>query len=202
MKILTAERQQAPAIAALIMTAMTDECCLYFSGPEHSLDDFRRMMTRLAERDDSQYSYRNTLLATGDDGSILGAIVAYDGARLHELREAFVSAAKECFGRDFSHMDDETQEGEVYIDSLAVFPEHRGRGVATALLRALIAKAREEGHSAVGLLVDKGNPGAERLYTGVGFRYAGDAAWGGHPMKHLVYYIEENQKQPATTITH
>lgn len=194
MKILTAERQQAPEIASLVMTAMTDECCLYFAGPEHSLDDFRRMMTRLAEMDNSQYSYRNTLLATGDGGSILGAIVAYDGARLHELRKAFIEAAKESFGRDFSRMDDETQEGEVYIDSLAVFPAHRGRGVATALLRALISKAKEEGHSAVGLLVDKGNPSAERLYTSVGFRYAGDASWGGHPMRHLVYDIERNRK--------
>lgn len=194
MKILTAERQQAPEIASLIMTAMTDECCLYFAGPDHSLDDFRRMMTRLAERDDSQYSYRNTLIAIDDEGNITGAIVAYDGARLHELREAFVSSAKECFGRDFSQMDDETQEGEIYIDSLAVFPAYRGRGIATALLRALISKAGEEGHHAVGLLVDKGNPSAERLYRSVGFRYAGDSSWGGHPMKHLVYNIEKNKE--------
>lgn len=194
MKILTAERQQAPEIASLIMTAMTDECCLYFAGPDHSLDDFRRMMTRLAERDDSQYSYRNTLIAIDDEGNITGAIVAYDGARLHKLREAFVSSAKECFGRDFSQMDDETQEGEIYIDSLAVFPAYRGRGIATALLRALISKAGEEGHHAVGLLVDKGNPSAERLYRSVGFRYAGDSSWGGHPMKHLVYNIEKNKE--------
>lgn len=194
MKILTAERQQAPEIASLIMTAMTDECCLYFAGPDHSLDDFRKMMTRLAERDDSQYSYRNTLIAIDDEGNIAGAIVAYDGARLHKLREAFVSSAKECFGRDFSQMDDETQEGEVYIDSLAVFPAYRGRGIATALLRALISKAGEKGHHAVGLLVDKGNPSAERLYRSVGFRYAGDSSWGGHPMKHLVYNIEKNKE--------
>lgn len=194
MKILTAERQQAPEIASLIMTAMTDECCLYFAGSDHSLDDFRRMMTRLAERDDSQYSYRNTLIAIDDEGNITGAIVAYDGARLHELREAFVSSAKECFGRDFSQMDDETQEGEIYIDSLAVFPAYRSRGIATALLRALISKAEEEGHHAVGLLVDKGNPSAERLYRSVGFRYAGDSSWGGHPMKHLVYNIEKNKE--------
>lgn len=194
MKILTAERQQAPEIASLIMTAMTDECCLYFAGPDHSLDDFRKMMTRLAERDDSQYSYRNTLIAIDDEGNIAGAIVAYDGARLHKLREAFVSSAKECFGRDFSQMDDETQEGEVYIDSLAVFPAYRGRGIATALLRALISKAGEKGHHAVGLLVDKGNPSAERLYRSVGFRYAGDSSWGGHPMRHLVYDIKGNRE--------
>lgn len=186
MKIIQATKQQAAAIARLIMTAMTDDCCLYFAGNGHTLDDFHRMMTSLVERDDSQYSYRNTLVACGDEGQIQGAIVAYDGARLHELREAFIGAARECLGWDFSSMDDETQAGEVYLDSLAVLEEHRGKGIATALLRAEIERAAREGHSAVGLLVDKGNPNAERLYRSVGFEYANDASWGGHPMKHLV----------------
>lgn len=189
MKILTAEKQQAGIIARLIMTAMTDDCCLYFAGKEHTLDDFRNMMTALVERDDSQYSYRNTLVATDDEGNVTGAIVAYDGALLHKLRAAFINAAKEYLGRDFSLMADETQEGEIYIDSLAVLPRHRGQGIATALLKALIGKAAKEGHNTVGLLVDKGNPNAERLYKSVGFRYANDTAWGSHPMKHLVYKL-------------
>lgn len=87
-------------------------------------------------------------------------------------------------------MDDETQAGEVYLDSLAVMPDHRGKGIATSLLRAMIEKAAKEGHPAVGLLVDKGNPNAERLYLHVGFEYANDSSWGGHPMRHLVYRID------------
>ena len=35
------------------------------------------------------------------------------------------------------------------------------------------------------LLVDKGNPNAERLYRSVGFEYCNDAMWGGHEMRHL-----------------
>lgn len=192
MNIIPARKEHAANIARLIMTAMTDDCCLYFAGSKHTLDDFHSMMTKLVERDDSQYSYRNTLLAIGDDGNAAGAIVAYDGGKLHCLRRAFIEAAKECFGRDFSGMTDETQAGEVYLDSLAVMPEYRGQGIATALLKAMIGKSAGEGHKAVGLLVDKGNPNAERLYRSVGFEYANDAEWGGHPMKHLVYYIDKN----------
>ena len=42
-----------------------------------------------------------------------------------------------------------------------------------------------------GLLVDKGNPKAEKLYIRVGFEYSNDATWGGHPMKHLVYSTQK-----------
>ena len=41
------------------------------------------------------------------------------------------------------------------------------------------------GLPAVGLLVDKGNPLAEKLYARVGFGYVDDNEWGGHPMRHL-----------------
>ena len=40
----------------------------------------------------------------------------------------------------------------------------------------------------IGLLVDKDNPLAEKLYVAQGFRYVGDTTWGGHPMKHLQYH--------------
>ena len=71
------------------MQAMNYDCCRYYAGPEHSLEDFERMMTRLVEAENSQYSYKNTHVALDDDGSVAGICVTYDGARLHELREAF-----------------------------------------------------------------------------------------------------------------
>lgn len=172
------------------MMAMTDECCLYYTGDGQTLDDFRKTMVRLVEMENSQYSYRNTLVAMTDDGQIMGACVSYDGGLLHTLRRAFVNAALTDFGRDFSNMDDETQAGELYLDSLAVYPQYRGKGVASALLRASIEKACNMNLPAAGLLVDKGNPNAERLYKSVGFEYVNDAFWGGHPMRHLQYHIK------------
>ena len=93
-EIKNARKEQAAEIAGLIMMAMTDDCCLHFCGAGHGLDDFRRMMTLLVERDDSQYSYRNTLVAMVGD-KVVGVAVSYDGGRLHELRQAFIEAA-EC----------------------------------------------------------------------------------------------------------
>ena len=183
--ICQAKPKHAQAIAQLIMMAMTDECCLNFCGEGRGLDDFRRMMVELVERDDSQYSYRNALVATEGD-EVVGLALSYDGGRLHPLREAFIRKAREHLGRDNSCMADETQAGELYLDSFAVLPHFRRRGIGTRLLLATARKARAMGLPQVGLLVDKGNPAAEQLYLSAGFRYEGDSQWGGHPMKHLV----------------
>ena len=184
-EIQEATKNQAAGIASLIMTAMTDDCCLYFCGEDYGLEDFRRMMTMLVEREDSQYSYKNTLVAM-DGNKVVGISVSYDGGRLHELRRAFIKAAMEYIGKDHSGMDDETQAGELYLDSLAVLPEYRCQGIARKLLLATKKRANRLGLPCVGLLVDKGNPVGEALYTSVGFQYLNDNQWGGHPMKHLI----------------
>ena len=184
-EIRKATKAQSEEIAKLIMMAMTDDCCLYFCGEGYGIDDFRKMMAKLVEREDSQYSYRNTLVAMDGD-NVVGISVSYDGGRLHELRRAFIEAAKEYIGKDHSGMDDETQAGELYLDSLAVLPEYRRQGIARQLLLATKERANRMNLPCIGLLVDKNNPAGEALYASVGFRYVNDSHWGGHPMKHLI----------------
>ena len=184
-EIREATKNQAAEIARLIMMAMTDECCLYYCADGCSLGAFRKMMTYLVNREDSQYSYRNTLVAM-DGEKVVGISVSYDGSMLHELRRAFIEAAKEYVGKDNSGMDDETQAGELYLDSLAVLPEYRRQGIARRLILATKEKTDAMHLPCVGLLVDKGNPDGEALYSSVGFKYMNDSWWGGHEMKHLI----------------
>lgn len=184
MRIEKATKADAKDIARLIMTAMSEDCCRIIAGEGRTLQDFERMMTELAGEDFSQYSYTNTVVARDVDGTVMGACVSYRGDRLHELREAFFDAARRHLGRDFSFIDDETDAEEYYIDSLAVCLKYRCQGVASALLRAAIVRARAEGLPA-GLLVDVGNPSAERLYRSLGFEFVDEKTWGGHAMKHL-----------------
>ena len=187
-KIEIATPDMASHIASLIMEAMSPECCQNIAGPKHTLVDFHRMMTRLVEEDDSQYSYQYTLVAYASNGILAGICVAYDGAKLHQLRRRFIEAAQEFLGIDYTGMLDETEDGEFYIDSLAVSSNFRGKGIATELLKAAIAKGTELEIPAVGLLVDKGNSKAEALYAKLGFEYVNDTTWGGHSMKHLQYH--------------
>ena len=184
-EIKDAIKEQNAEIARLIMMAMTDECCQYFCGEGYGLNDFYQMMSHLVEREDSQYSYKNTLVAM-DGQRVVGVSVSYDGSQLHELRCAFIEAAKTYIGKDHTGMDDETQAGELYLDSLAVLPEYRRQGIAQRLLIATRERAHLLHLPRVGLLVDKGNPDGEALYTKVGFVYLNDNLWGGHAMKHLI----------------
>jgi ribosomal protein S18 acetylase RimI-like enzyme len=67
---------------------------------------------------------------------------------------------------------------EVPEISIGVAPEHRSRGVGTALLKALVERAQREGMPALSLSVEEENP-ALRLYERLGFRRVGrvGGAW-------------------------
>lgn len=100
-QIEQATPDKASHIASLIMEAMNAQCCQNFAGPQHTLVDFHRMMTKLVEMEDSQYSYKNTLVAMSTDGILVGILVAYDGADVKRLRKRFIEAAIVAFGIDF-----------------------------------------------------------------------------------------------------
>jgi ribosomal protein S18 acetylase RimI-like enzyme len=53
--------------------------------------------------------------------------------------------------------------------SVGVVADWRGRGVGRALLDALVATARESGHDALSLSVDRRNAAALALYRSIGF---------------------------------
>jgi ribosomal-protein-alanine N-acetyltransferase len=67
-------------------------------------------------------------------------------------------------------------EGDAEIISIAVLPEHRRGGVATALLRHTISRLRRARVRAVTLMVRTDNLPAIRFYRRLGFRSAGRIA--------------------------
>lgn len=138
---------------------------------------------KLAGREVAQYSYRNALVAEVD-GTAAGALVGYDGARLVELREPIFALLAEHLDTP-PKIEDETEAGEFYLDSLGVLPQFRGLGVGARLLTAMRDRAFAEGHQRVGLIVDFDNPRAEKLYASLRFRRVGEKMFLGHRMWHL-----------------
>jgi ribosomal-protein-alanine N-acetyltransferase len=62
---------------------------------------------------------------------------------------------------------------EGYISNVAVSPDRRRQGIASALLEAVIREARRRSLSFLTLEVRVGNASAIRLYSGFGFREVG-----------------------------
>ena len=66
-------------------------------------------------------------------------------------------------------MDGDPSPDALYVDSISIAPEARGRGVGTALMARATAVARESGLAAVELEVIDANPRAMALYASLGY---------------------------------
>lgn len=118
--------------------------------------------------DDTLYSYRNARIATVD-GKAVGCLVSYDGAIYDESRAKTFQIFKDA-GREMTDTGTETQEGEYYLDSMAILPEYRGFGIGHILLTDGIEKAKEKGIKSVGLIVEKSKPELQKYYSILGFK--------------------------------
>ena len=155
-------------------------CCALHTHPSEKLLQY--IANEVCSREaDILYSYRNALLALVEDRPV-GLCLCYDGEGYHERRlrtfALFDQSPVDDTESDEPDMDlenaeDETQAGEYYIDSLAVLPEYRGRGIARQLMLKQIEHARSLGLPST-LLVDPANPPALRLYESLGFQYHSD----------------------------
>ncbi len=143
-------------------------------------------LTNICRRTDTLYSWQNAVIAkVGDEPA--GALISYDGHGYHEVKlRTFGLVPKEMLEFDIDKMDDETGDGEYYLDSLAVLPQHRGHGIASLLLKYGVGKAREK-HLLPILACDPDNANALRLYMKTGFRQEGTMFIFGHEYMRMVW---------------
>lgn len=187
-RIIDAVPGDAPMIAEAIMAAVGDELVSHMAG-SRSREDVKEVFSRLARREDSQYSFRNTGIATTTQGQKCGVCVSYDGGRLKELRRSFFEEANRVLGWGMTEEEVEALPGETcgeeyYLDTLATLPEFRGQGVGSAL----IADARSKAVAAdlpLGLLVADDNTQARRLYERLGFKAVGRRPFAGAEMTNM-----------------
>lgn len=130
-------------------------------------------LTRVCAQADTHYSYTNTWVAEVD-GQIAGIMIVVDGKNYRIQRERMYPQLKsmfdEAFGPGWEDMEDETQTGEFYVDSLAVFAPYRHKGIGTHLLLHAIQIAKKQHVPLATLAVEPMNP-AKILYQELGFRY-------------------------------
>lgn len=183
MIIRKSKPEESYAIASCIVLAMKDIIC-YFIGEESS-EKAIHFLNCLIQEKGNQYSYENCWVVEFEN-EIIAAAIVYDGARLKELRKPIEKTVKLMFNRDFNP-EDETHEGEYYIDCVGVKPNQQGKGIGTKVFQFLINEYAIQKDKTLGLLVDKSNPKAKKLYVKLGFEIVDEKILAGKKMDHLQF---------------
>ena len=174
-----AQEEDAPMVALAVAMAIDDKEALH----DYCGDNPLSVLTEIARAEATQYSWQFAIVAESE-GEPVGAVVGYDGARLKELREGTFAVLRRLVGR-VPNINDETEAGEYYLDSVAVLPEFRGQGIGSALVEAFCERAFSEEAERVGLIVEEENATAEKVYSSLGFKRVGERLFFGHKMYHL-----------------
>ncbi|OOG73690.1 GNAT family N-acetyltransferase [Algoriphagus sp. A40] len=173
--------EDSEAITELLMLA-SGEVIYRFIG-EKNFPKAVDFLLHFVKSQNNQYSFQNCHVAVDKD-KILGALLAYDGSKLQELRKPVLEYIQEHFNPNLV-VEDETQAGEYYFDSIGVRLNQQGKGIGSKLLQYVIQKQGVENSRTLGLLVDKTNPEAKRLYLKLGFESVGEKNLLGMSLEHL-----------------
>lgn len=180
--VRSATPDDAPIIGWAVAEAIGSELCSKIGGSQQHCE---HMFARLAAMSTSQYSYNNARIAVDQHGTPMGVSVSYNGELLDKLREPAAKMFMDEVNFDLTDMGRETEAGELYIDTVAVLPGCRGAGIGSVLLHDAINRAHSMNLPA-GLLVDKDNDRARRLYQSIGFMDDGERCFAATPMFHMI----------------
>lgn len=170
------------------------ERILWAIGIPDAKDSDAETLSTVCAMKDVLYSYENTLIAEVD-GERVGIMISYDGALYSTLRVKTFSNVGDALKCDFSNMADEAKAGEYYLDTLAVSPDMRRKGIGRALLTAALERGRKTGIEKATLLVSPKNPPALRLYSSLGFKPTRMV----HAFDHNYLHMERPLLQPLCT---
>ncbi|WP_308638371.1 GNAT family N-acetyltransferase [Paenibacillus silvisoli] len=170
MIIRSARRDDAPAVIPLLMEAIGSIAYLLTGASDEreaaaALADFYR-------QPGNRISSEHVLVAE-QEGELAGMLVAYSGDDAHELDEPFRERLRKRWPELAGAIVREAQDGEYYLDALAVAESFRGQGIAKRLMAAAEERAAELGFDRTALIVEAYNDKAYRLYEASGYEEAG-----------------------------
>ena len=123
---------------------------------------------RRVAREEGNFSYTNARVCL-ENNVLLGMILSYRQPDPYEIQHLFeypdvVQPLMELEAR---------APGSWYINAVATYTEHRGKGVARKLMADAEVRARSGGCDLMSLIVASENTSAIRLYEYLGFRAVG-----------------------------
>jgi len=167
-----------------------DECVklIYISGPHLYSYSFIETEPKIYEffklfckNPGNIYSKENVIVEEEND-TIRGLLLAYPAGDMKKLANKIIKYTtgiirisgllnflKMLFRLRLNKYLPGTEDDEFFISNLAVFEEHRGKGIAKKLLTKAEEMAVEKGLSKLSLYVETDNSHAKRVYEKFGF---------------------------------
>ncbi|MBR1705347.1 MAG: GNAT family N-acetyltransferase [Bacteroidales bacterium] len=183
--IRDARPEDASFLAKCIMAGMH----FYdFEGAVPEDGDIYERLIECEKRTDTLYSYAHSRIAE-TDGTVVGSLLSYPGDIYRNLRhKAFTELWPELIEMEATS-DQETDPGEYYLDSLAVLPAYRGRGIGRTLLKDGIDKGIALGYKQIALVADSDMPHLVSLYSSIGFIPADHRQTFGVDFQRMIYSV-------------
>lgn len=185
-KIRLATPADAADAAHLIIQAMEDLACFFVNSKEPA--DALPLFETFFKKKRNQYSFEYTLVYE-EKNQVAGTLTAYDGGALKALRAPFLRHLEKEYGIEDFQPEEETEAGELYIDTVSVNSRFQGLGIGTKLIKACFEKAEQLNYDRVGLIVDLENPQAQKLYERLDFKKIKTRQFMGGEYTHMQYFL-------------
>jgi ribosomal protein S18 acetylase RimI-like enzyme len=164
-KMRPATLSDASALAVLVDIAgegIPNSFWHELAGPGRSALEVGRERAR---RTEGGFSYRSaTIVEVGDE--IAAALIVYPLDDPYDLTSVDELPAHV---QPLVRLESQAP-GSWYVNVLATFPEYRGQGIGTKLLKIAEDKARATGANTMSIIVGSWNEGATRLYRRAGYQ--------------------------------
>jgi ribosomal protein S18 acetylase RimI-like enzyme len=153
-----------------------------------------KVLEMLFQQEGNRLSYENTIVKELD-GQVVGFLLAYHGSQADQLDQPIIDRLIQVTGRRDITLSKEANEDEYYLDSIAVFDEYQGRGIAKELMRAFEQAGIDKGYTKLSLLVDKDNPGAGALYEKMRYKGADRVTIGDYDFLRMIKEIGKSSHE-------
>lgn len=171
-----AQRDDVDAIADLMMCASGNVLRFVLAELAPNLHP-RALLAHIAAQEDERQSYRRCLVAELD-ATVVGVANAFPAEFFRSAVADQDLSTREIHLRSVTALQD---WDSLVLNSLAVDPRHRGRGIGSGLIEQVSRHARANGYDRLTLHVWADNEPAQRLYRRAGFTVAARAEVADHP---------------------
>ncbi|WP_342508010.1 GNAT family N-acetyltransferase [Sporosarcina sp. FSL K6-2383] len=187
MKITIRQAQPTDAknAAPLIIDAIGDIAKRMTGETEWNLVE--QGLCELFKRNDNRHSYLYTYIAELN-GTVAGIMVLYPGKDAPALdRNLSDWLAKK--GATNTEVDAESLADELYIDTVCIDPEFRGKGIGSQLFTYAEEVAQQKDIKKLSLNVEVEKESAIRLYKRLGYEIVSPWTIVGEPFHHMVKIV-------------